>query len=197
MDHPLLNMIAGRRGHFRMESGYHSELWFELGPLFTTPERVRPYVMELARRLARHRPDAICGPEEGGATLAVMLGVELGLPSYAARRFVRTEAGLFPVEYHIAPADRAALCGRRIAIVDDAVSAGSAVRGTHSVLLACGAEPVACGALLVFSQAVPRFAAERGLGFEGIAHLEFSAWTPDACPLCRQGRPLESVADTV
>ena len=42
-------------------------------------------------------------------------------------------------------------------LIDDAVSAGSAVRGTHADLLACGARPVALGALFVFGDAAARF----------------------------------------
>lgn len=179
-----------------MESGYHSELWFELGPLFTAPERVRPFVAELAHRLAPYRIEVVCGPWAGGATLAAMVGKELGLPDVAAQRFERKDAaGLFPIEYRIAEEARAGLRGKRVAIVDDAVSAGSAVRGTHADLIACGAEPVACGALIVFGGAVARFATERGLGFAGVAQLEYAMWKPEDCPHCRAGRPLEKVSD--
>ena len=37
--------------------------------------------------------------------------------------------------------------------MDDAISAGSAVRGTHADLIDCGALPVALGALVVFGDA--------------------------------------------
>lgn len=196
MDHPLLAMIASRRGHFRMESGYHSELWFKLDTLFTPPERVRPYVVELAQRLAPYRLDAVCGPLTGGATLAAMVGAELGLPHFAAHRFEQQDAGgLFPVRYCVAPEEAARLRSRRVAMVDDAVSAGSAVRGTYADLVASGAEPVVCGALLAFGDATPRFAAEHGLGFEAIARVAFNLWAPETCPLCQQGQALEKVSD--
>jgi orotate phosphoribosyltransferase len=35
-------LLAGRRGHFRMESGYHSELWFNLDRLFDDPAACSP-----------------------------------------------------------------------------------------------------------------------------------------------------------
>jgi orotate phosphoribosyltransferase len=82
----LLGLIAGRRGHFRMESGLHSEWWFELGRLFAQPERVRPHAVALARRLAAHRIDAVCGPMTGGAKLAEMIATELGISHLCAER---------------------------------------------------------------------------------------------------------------
>ncbi len=69
MQDKLIPLLAGRRGHFQMESGYHSERWFDLDVLFANPARLQPFVSELARRVARHRIDAVCGPMTGGAKL--------------------------------------------------------------------------------------------------------------------------------
>src|SRR6185503_5637380 len=103
----LIQLIAGRRGHFRMESGYHSDAWFELGRLFVEPERVRPFVAELARRLASHRIEAVCGPVIGGAKLAQMIADELDVPAFSSERFESPAAtGLFPVRYEIPIAAR-------------------------------------------------------------------------------------------
>ena len=66
----LFSQLTGRRGHFRMESGYHSEQWFDLDRLFDDAVRLQPFVDDLARRLAVHRPQAICSPMAGGAKLA-------------------------------------------------------------------------------------------------------------------------------
>ena len=55
MQEELIQLLAGRHGHFQMESGWHSELWFDLDVLYEQPVRLRPYVSELARRLAANR----------------------------------------------------------------------------------------------------------------------------------------------
>ena len=189
---PLLKV---RRGHFKMESGYHSGTWFELGSLFDDPDTVRPFVAELARRLSRHRPDAVCGPMTGGAKLAEALATELGIDAVVAERFETPgTTGLFPVTYRIPDAQRQKTRGRRIAIVDDAISAGSAVRGTHADLIDCGALPVALGALVVFGDAAARFAANYGLALEGIARMPFDMWRPGNCPLCKAGVALDEAA---
>jgi orotate phosphoribosyltransferase len=189
---PLLKV---RRGHFKMESGYHSGAWFELGSLFDDLVTVRPFVAELARLLSAHRPDAVCGPMTGGAKLAEMVAIEMGIDGIVAERSGTAGAtGLFPVRYRIAEAQRQKTRGRRIAIVDDAISVGSAVRGTHADLIACGALPVALGALVVFGDAAAQFAADNGLALEAIERMPFDMWRPTDCPICTAGVALDTSA---
>ena len=198
MQDELIKLLAGRRGHFQMESGYHSERWFKLDALFEQPAALRPFVTELARRLAAHRIDAVCGPMTGGAKLAALIAAELNVEYFFTERFEPPGAtGLFPVEYLVPAAHRVAAWGRAVAIVDDAVSAGSAVRGTFVDLVACGARPVALGALFVFGDAAARFARDNGLALEGVAQLSFGLWPPAECPLCKAGVVVEKVFDAV
>ena len=197
MQDELIKLLAGRRGHFRMESGYHSELWFDLGRLFDDRVRLRPFVAELARRIAAHRIDAVCGPMTGGAKLAELIAAELGIGCFVTERFEAADAqGLFPVRYELPAAQREAARGRRFAVVDDAISAGSAVRGTYSDLVACGGVPVVCGALIIFGDAIDRFAGEKSLIVESVARMKFGIWQPAECPLCRAGIACERVSDT-
>jgi orotate phosphoribosyltransferase len=198
MQEELIKLLAGRRGHFQMESGYHSELWFNLDVLFADPARLRPFVVELARRLSAHRIDAVCGPMTGGAKLAELIAAELGVGYFFTERFEDRDAtGLFPIRYLVPAARREAVRRNRVAIVDDAVSAGSAARATYADLIACGAQPVALGALFVFGDRAESFAREKNLTLENIARTLFGMWPPTDCPLCRAGVPLEKVSDAV
>ncbi len=195
MQDEIIRLLDGRRGHFQTESGCHGEWWFELDALFERPGRLRPFVRELGRRIATHRIDAVCGPMTGGAKLAEMIAGDLDVGCFFTERFERSGAtGLFPVEYRLPAAQREKVRGKVIAIVDDAVSAGSAARGTHADLLACGARPVALGALFVFGGAAAAFATEKELALEAIAQTSFGLWAPADCPLCQAGVVLEKVA---
>jgi orotate phosphoribosyltransferase len=192
----LATLLAGRRGHFRMESGYHSELWFNLDRLFEDRTRLQPFVDDLARRLAAHRLEAVCGPLTGGAKLAEMIGAKLAIEAFYAERIETPGAsGLFPVRYVIPAADRERLRGKAVAIVDDAISAGSAVKGTLADLFACGARPVACGALILFGDRADAFAKETNLKLEAVTRMSLGMWKPDECPLCKADVPIESVSD--
>jgi orotate phosphoribosyltransferase len=188
-------LLAGRHGHFRMESGYHSASWFELGSLFDHADQLRPFVSALAGRLSSHGVDAVCGPMTGGARLARLITTELGIECFVAERIETPGATcLFPVRYLLPESQRKRARGRSVAIVDDAISAGSAVRGSHADLVACGARPVALGALVVFGDEAARFATKNGLALEAVEMMPLEMWHPDQCPLCKAGVAIDPVA---
>lgn len=191
----VLGRLEARRGHFRYESGHHAELWLDLERLFLDPERIRPLAVELARRLGPHAPDAVCGPLVEGAFVALMVASELGVPFTYAARVPGARDGLFPVDYRVPEVQHDVLTGRRVAIVNDVVSAGSAVRGTLASLRGAGAEAIALGTLLVVGDAAPAFAADNGLVLLTLATIPGALWPPSACPLCAAGVPLEVRGD--
>jgi orotate phosphoribosyltransferase len=79
-------------------------------------------------------------------------------------------------------------------MVDDVMSAGSALRGTWSELKAHGALPVVAGALLVLGTTGEDFFAAEGVPVAAAARVPYALWTPGECPLCAAGEPLEDVA---
>jgi orotate phosphoribosyltransferase len=196
MDQELLDLLSARKGHFRLESGHHGGLWLDLDPLFVMPTRIQPFVEALAERLKRHDIEAVCGPLVGGAFLAQTVAALLDIEFYYAQRFVpamRDAGKLYPVEYRIPDGVGDMVRGKTVAVVDDAISAGSAVRGTLSALEANGAKPVAMGALLVLGTQAERFCREHGLALEYIARLPYEIWLPTECPLCASGVALEDI----
>src|SRR5882672_6929534 len=74
----FLELVSGRRGHFRLESGHHSALWLDLDPLFAEPLRIEPLVATLTNALRPHDVAVVCGPLLGGAFLAQLVAHALG-----------------------------------------------------------------------------------------------------------------------
>jgi len=189
----VLALMSARRGHFLLESGHHGDLWLDLELLCLLPDRVRPLATQLAARLASYEVEAVCGPLVEGAFVALMVATELGVPFSYAERFENPErGGLFPVDYRIPRALRPRVRDKRVAIVNDVINAGSAVRGALSDLDVCAARPVAIGTLLVLGSSAARLAAERGVALQTLASLPNNLWTPGECPLCVQRVPLVS-----
>ena len=85
----LLDRIGGRRGHFRMESGLHAAVWFDLDQLFVDPKILDPAIVELAEKLRPYAVDAVCGPLVGGALVAQLLARALDVECYFTER-IRT-----------------------------------------------------------------------------------------------------------
>ena len=194
MEKRILSLLSGRPGHFRMESGHHGNLWFQLETLCLKPEVIRVLAAQLAERLRPYKVEIVCGPLVEGAFVALLVTLELGCEfSYAERFQDSALEGLFPVEYRVPNGLHAALRGRRVAIVNDVISAGSAVRGAFADLQKIGANVVAIGALLAVGDAISGFAGEKGIALELLERMPFSLWTPRECPLCREGVLLEIV----
>ena len=187
MEEQLLGLLSARRGHFLLESGHHGNLWLDLDALFLRPAALRPFARNLAQRLSGHGVEAVVGPLVGGAFVAEMVAAELD----ARFAFAERRVGGGDVTYTIPDAFHDHLRGRTVAIVDDAINAGSATRATFAVLTALGARPVAVGALLILGDtALPFFGASK-LAVESVTRLANELWGPAACPLCASGVPLE------
>jgi orotate phosphoribosyltransferase len=174
----LLDLVPTRRGHYAYESGHHGDLWLDLDTLLVRPLRLQPHVAELASRLVRHRPEVVCGPLVGGAFVAQAVATELDVAfSYSSRR---------NGAYEIPAAFEPVLAGRRVAVVDDAINAGSAVLGTAATVRALGGRLSTVGALLALGPPV-----DAGAPVEHLAALPNELWTVAACPLCHAGTPLD------
>jgi orotate phosphoribosyltransferase len=195
MQHDFLSRVPAREGHFRLESGHHAKLWLDLDTLFVEPQRVRPLVSGLAEALQAHDLAAVCGPLLGGAFLAQMLASALEVEFFFAERVLPPgREGLYGAEYRLPRGLRDRARGKRVAIVDDVISAGSAVRGTYAELRARGAQPVVIGALVALGSLALTFFAQERVPVIPLVQLPYELWPPDACPLCASALPLEDVA---
>jgi orotate phosphoribosyltransferase len=167
----LSDLVPVRAGHYAFESGHHGDLWLDLDALFLWPAKVRPHATVLSGQLAGYRPDAICGPLTGGAFLAQMVAEDLG-------------AAFLP---RVPTSLRERIRGWRVAIVDDAINAGSAIRSCYDALRSAGAEPVAVGALIDLGH---HEKASLGLPLHTLTTMRAHLWSPRDCPLCREQIPL-------
>jgi orotate phosphoribosyltransferase len=189
---PFLSSVGARRGHFRYESGHHSDFWMDLETLCARPTTIQPFAEQLAQRLQQYDVDAVCGPMNEGALIALMVAAALDCEFTYAERFDNGGSeSLYPVEYRLPRASRAIVRGKRVAIVNDVISAGSAVRGTFTNLASCNAEVVAVATLLVVGDTFEQFARSQHVPVETLSRETGHLWLPAECPLCRSGVPLD------
>ena len=191
----FLSLVSGRRGHFQLESGHHAGLWLDLDPLFAEPRRIAPFVAALATTIRAHDAQLACGPLLGGALLAQLVAQALDVDFCFTERVRPAEQdGLYAARYRLPPAFHSRVRGKRVALVDDVMSAGSALRGTYAELRSHGAEPVVAGALLVLGAVGADFFAQQQVAVEAVARDEYALWLPADCPLCGRGVPLENLS---
>ena len=191
-----MELVSIRRGHFRLESGFHTSLWLELDALFAEPGAVAPFVAALSDKIRPHSVSAVCGPLVGGAFLAQLIAHALDIEFCFTRRVMPTDTeGLYGVRYVLPSSFHERVRDKRVAIVDDVMSAGSALRGTFAELNAYGATTVVAGALMVLGTRGADFFSERGVALESVCSDRFDLWLPDGCPRCAAAEPVEDITD--
>jgi orotate phosphoribosyltransferase len=190
----IFDVLPSRRGHFVLESGYHTDLWITLDALFVDPASIASQVDALAERLRTHAPTAICGPLFGGAFLAQALASKLAVKFFVMEPVPADPApgaGLFTARYRLPPGQVPQVRGERVAVVDDVISAGSSVRAAIAALIDAGGSVAAVGALLVLGDAALTHFAAQSVPVERLGHRAFPLWHPSDCALCRAGVLLE------
>ena len=187
----FLDLARARRGHFQMESGLHSGLWFDLEAAFIDQAALDPFVTQLAQSLRRHNVEAVCGPISGGAFLALLVARLLGSDFFFTAPAPGNGGESTTARYRLPPGTGHRLLGKRVALVDDVMSAGSSLRATLTEVETHGAIPVVVGALYVLGTTGTTFFSERGLRVETTGRAAFDSWRPPECPLCAAGVPLD------
>lgn len=187
----FLELARARKGHFQMESGLHCSLWFDLEAAFVNQAALDPFVTQLAQSLRRHDIEAVCGPLIGGALVAQLIARLLGADFYFTAPASPAGGPTSSARYQLPASTADGVLGKRVALVDDVMSAGSSLRATLTALEMNGAIPVVVGALYVLGTTGLNFFTERGLRVETTGRAAFDAWRPAECPLCAANAPLE------
>jgi orotate phosphoribosyltransferase len=187
----VIRLARARSGHFDLGTGYHGDVWLDLDALFLRPALLRPHVRRLADRLLEHQVDAVCGPAEGGAFLALAIADVLGTAFLPAHRDAAATADA--TGYRL-PAVRGGIAGWRVAIVDDAINAGTAVRACFKQVRASGAVPVAVAALLALGQARVVIEATLAVPCFTVGTIPSQVWPAEQCQPCSRGVALTDLA---
>jgi orotate phosphoribosyltransferase len=182
-----LPAVSIQRGHFILESGLHTDAWLDLDSLLLDPAALEPLFLDLTNALRPFDVTAVCGPLVGGAIVAQVVANLLNLRFYFTERVSKQPEGVLTAEYRLPESVRAAAVNERFAVLDDAISAGSATRATVAHLESLGARTAVVGALMLLGDRGERYFQERSIPVV-FAHREaLSSWQPEECPMCRAG----------
>ena len=165
-------------GHFRLTSGLHSDRYIEKFRLLEQPRALRQAAEAMIDGLDPAAVEVVLGAAIGGILLAGSVSALLDRRTMFTER-VEGEMTLRR-GFNLRP-------GEKVLIVEDIVTTGGSVEELLKVVRAAGAEPLKVVCLVDRSSA--------GLSLDlptlTLLRLPIAAWPPDACPLCREGRPLQ------
>ena len=163
-------------GHFRLTSGLHSSEYLQSALVLQHPV----FAERLGRSLAESMPkgQVVASPALGG----LIIGHEVARAMGA--RFVFTErdpAGKMVLRrgFSLDPQET-------VVVVEDVVTTGGSTREVIELVQASGVQVLGVGSIIDRSGGkvdlgVPRVA---------LATLNAVSWTPEECPLCKQGLPV-------
>ena len=164
------------KGHFRLSSGRHSDLYVQKFRVFERPAATRALGVALADLFGDFA--AVASPALG----AVVLGFSVALARGARSVFAERVDGELKLRrgFTLGP-------GERVLVVEDVVTTGGSAREVVELAQKWGAEVLGVGALLDRSEE------EIGLGvpLKSLLRLEARSWEAAACPLCAAEAPLE------
>jgi len=169
-------------GHFLLTSGRHSDRFMQTSRVWQHPERAARLGQALAGKvIGRVGGDAfrsVIGPAMGGIILGYEVARALGLRAIYAEK----EGDRMVIKRGFQVSS-----GEPFLVVEDALTTGGSVRRAIEALQAAGGVPVAV------ATAVDRSGGHANLGVPLISlmELDIPSYSPDDCPLCREGLPLQ------
>jgi orotate phosphoribosyltransferase len=167
------------RGHFKLSSGRHSDVFVQKFRVLEHPNLAMDFGRAIADSFDKGF-DTVASPAIG----ALVLGFATAAAGHA--RFIFAERVddrmTFRRGFTLAP-------GERVLVVEDIVTTGGSAAEVVEAVRAAGGEPVGIGALL--DRGDPARPPDLGAPLKALVRLEVSSWSSEECPLCAEGKPVE------
>lgn len=157
------------RGHFRLSSGRHSNVYFEKFRVLERPDVLSALCKEIADRFRGAGVERVAGPTTGGIIIAFEVARQLGVPAL----YVESENGVKALR-------RGAWLepGCRTLVVDDVLTTGLSVQETIQVVRSAGGEVVGAGVLIDRSGGSVDFGTPTYAAYT----VEAESWAEDELP---------------
>jgi orotate phosphoribosyltransferase len=178
----ILEVLEGRgavlRGHFRLSSGRHSDVFVQKFRVFENPRLTQRFGESIAG-LFPDGFDLVASPAIGAITLgfAVALAADVKM-IFAEREEDRLAFRRgFDVEPH-----------SRVLVVEDVVTTGGSAREVVDLVKAHQGQVAGVGALL--DRGDRGASSDLGAPLRALVRLTTDSWEPEECPLCARSEPL-------
>jgi len=163
------------RGHFRLTSGLHSDVYLQSALVLQYPVHAESLGEALAAAFRDDRVQTVLAPAIGGILVSHEVARALG----ARALFTEREDGVMRLRRGFALGP-----GERCLVVEDVMTTGGSIREVIGCVEALGGVMVGVGSLIDRSGGGALFPVRRAT----LAEVKATTWKPEECPLCRAGR---------
>jgi orotate phosphoribosyltransferase len=170
------------KGHFLLTSGLHSDCYLQCALVLQHPAIAERLGAELATK-AKADPnigpiDLVIAPALGGVIVGHETARALGVRALFTERQEKTMT--LRRGFQINP-------GERCLVVEDVITTGGSTREVIELVTQHGGVAVGAGSLIDRSLNSDGSVADLGLPRHALAALEVATYSPEHCPMCRQG----------
>jgi orotate phosphoribosyltransferase len=162
------------RGHFRLTSGLHSDVYLQSALVLQYPEHAAALGTALAATFRADGVQTVLAPAIGGILVAHEVARALGVRALFSER----EGGVMRLRRGFALA-----AGERCLVVEDVITTGGSTREVVQCVEDLGAGVVGVGSLIDRSGGAAAFTVKR----VALATVTATTWAPEGCPLCKTG----------
>jgi len=162
------------RGHFRLTSGLHSDIYLQSAQVLQHPEHAGALGAALAAPFRADGVQTVLAPAIGGILVAHEVARALGVRAL----FTEREGGVMRLRRGFSLA-----AGERCLVVEDVTTTGCSTREVVQCVEEHGGAVVGVGSLIDRSGGAAAFKARR----TALATVTATTWQPEDCPLCKAG----------
>lgn len=165
------------RGHFKLTSGRHSDVYYEKFLLLKNPAICTQICKAIADHFKDKKVDTVVGPTLGGVIISYEVARYLGVVAAFAEQ---GEKG------RVFKRDIVLRKDEKVLIVDDVLTTGTSVNEVINLVKQYNAEIVGVGVVLDRSGGEIEF----DYPLYAVSSIEAKSWEPSQCPLCKKGAEL-------
>ncbi|WP_324171737.1 orotate phosphoribosyltransferase [Sulfurimonas sp.] len=176
-------------GHFKLSSGNHSQFYLQSAKVLEDPKTAKTLADALSKDIKESglKIDTVCAPALGGLIAGFALAQALGV------RFIFAERvdGVMNIRrgFEVSKGEKVLMC-------EDIITTGGSAMEAAKVVKELGGEIVGVAALANRGfckrqnnsiQTKPNCKLPQDIPFFALADFTFEMYSPDACPLCKDG----------
>ena len=163
-------------GHFLLTSGLHSPHYFQCAKVLQYPKYLHLFAGEIVKQFEQREIELVISPAIGG----IVVGTEVGRMLEARTIFAERENGVMSLRRGFGIKK-----GERVLVVEDVVTTGGSVKEIIQLVEKAEAALAGVGYIVDRSNGKTTFDAKTF----SILQMDVVTYTPESCPLCKEGTP--------
>lgn len=181
----LLKTGSLLNGHFLLSSGMHSPRYLQCATVLQHPTQASFLGKELTNKFSKEKIDVVVGLALGGIIIAHEIARVLGVRAIWTERNNTSGNGKMELRRGFNINN-----GERVLVVEDVITTGGSINEVIELIKKLGGKIVGVGCLIDRRGSTTNKNIVFAPKMESLANLDIETYTPNDCPLCKEGVPV-------